>query len=129
MQLLHSTAQALASELNVEFEPERLTSPPYNIELAARYLRKLLDMFGGNIALAVASYNAGPKAVSRWLESGEHLPLDVFVARIPFDETREYVERVLGNLARYAYLSGGDAAVPKLGLEIEKGLRAPADAY
>lgn len=129
MQLLESTAQALANELNVEFEPERLTSPPYNLELATRYLRKLLDMFGGNVALTVASYNAGPKAVSRWLESGEHLPLDVFVARIPYDETREYVERVLGNLARYAYLSGGDAAVPKLALDIQKGLRAPADAY
>jgi soluble lytic murein transglycosylase len=129
MQLLESTAQALATEIGVEFAPERLTSPPYNVELAARYLRKLLDMFGGNVALAAASYNAGPQAVSRWLESGEQLPLDLFVARIPYDETREYVERVVGNLARYAYLSGGNATVPKLALDIEKGLRAPADAY
>jgi soluble lytic murein transglycosylase len=129
MQLMESTAESLAKEIGTEFAPERLTSPPYNLELATRYLRKLLDMFGGNVALAAASYNAGPQAVSRWLESGETLPLDLFVARIPYDETREYVERVVGNMARYAYLSGGDSAVPKLALEIDKGLRAPPDAY
>lgn len=80
-------------------------------------------------ALAAAAYNAGPAAVSRWLETGETLPLDVFVARIPYEETRTYVSRVVGNLARYAYLSGGDGAVPRLELEIAKGLRAEPDAY
>ena len=129
MQLLESTAQSLATELGVEFAPARLASPPYNVELAGRYLRKLLDMFGGNVALTAAAYNAGPQAVARWLASGENLPLDVFVARIPFDETREYVERVTGNFARYAYLAGGESAVPRLAMELEKGLRVPPDAY
>jgi soluble lytic murein transglycosylase len=129
MQLLESTASALATELGIEYSADKLSNPPYNLELSARYLRKLLDMFGGNVALAVAAYNAGPQAVTRWLESAETLELDVFVARIPFDETRGYVERVLGNVARYAYLSGGEAQVPRLELQLEKGLRAPADAY
>jgi soluble lytic murein transglycosylase len=129
MQLLETTAERLTQELEVEFAPKRLVSAPYNVNLAARYLRKLLDMFGGNVALAAAAYNAGPRAVSRWLETGEELPLDVFVARIPYDETRGYVDRVVGNLARYAYLSGGEAAVPRMDLHIPQGLRAPADAY
>ena len=69
------------------------------------------------------------KAVSRWLEKGESLPLDVFVARIPYEETRTYVYRVLGNTARYAYDERGPAALPVVELEIPAGLRAPDDAY
>jgi soluble lytic murein transglycosylase len=89
----------------------------------------VLRRFGGNPLLAAASYNAGPGAVSRWLETGEKLPLDVFVARIPYQETRHYVNLVMGNLAHYAFLDGGEAAVPVLGLELPQGLRVAADDY
>jgi len=129
MQLIPPTAESAAKEIEVPYEPLLLSSPPYNIRVGTYYLHKVLGTFGGNVALAAAAYNAGPAAVSRWLESGEGLPLDVFVARIPYDETRNYVTRVIGNMARYAFLEGGDSAVPKLGLEIPKGLRAPSDAY
>jgi soluble lytic murein transglycosylase len=129
MQLIPPTAENVARELSMDFAPELLTSPPVNIRMGAYYLSKVLGTFGGNVALAAAAYNAGPQAVSRWLESGEDLPLDIWVARIPYSETRGYVNRVLGNVARYAYLTGGEAAVPKLQLELDKGLRASADAY
>jgi hypothetical protein len=59
--------------------------------------------FDGNLTLVAAAYNAGPDAVFRWLNAPEKIGIDAFVARIPFDETRNYVERVLGNLARYQY--------------------------
>jgi len=81
-------------------------------------LKKLLDSFGGNVALAAAAYNAGPAAVRRWLDGAKTLPLDVFVAHIPYAETLEYVERVVGNYARYRYLEDGPAGVPKLTLEL-----------
>jgi len=129
LQLIPPTAQNVAKELELAFEPLLLASPAYNIRLGSFYLSKILGTFGGNVALAAAAYNAGPSAVSRWLETGEKLPLDVFVARIPYDETRGYVSRVVGNHARYAYLSGGDQAVPRLGLEIPPGLRAGEQAY
>jgi soluble lytic murein transglycosylase len=129
LQLIPPTAQNVASELGIGYEPRLLESPPHNIRMGSYYLKKVLTTFGGNVALGAAAYNAGPAAVSRWLESGEKLPLDLFVARIPYSETRHYVARVLGNVARYAYLEGGADAVPKLTLEIDQGLRAPADAY
>lgn len=129
LQLIPPTAKNVAKELELAFEPLLLASPDYNIRLGSFYLSKVLGTFGGNVALAAAAYNAGPSAVSRWLETGEKLPLDVFVGRIPYDETRGYVGRVVGNLARYAYLSGGEAAVPALSLEIPKGLRASREAY
>jgi soluble lytic murein transglycosylase len=93
-------------------------------------LRKLLDTFQGNVPLALASYNAGPFAVSRWLAGGgEALPLDLFVARIPYEETRGYVARVLSNAARYAYLEGGEAAVPVPSLELPRGVQLPENSY
>jgi soluble lytic murein transglycosylase len=61
--------------------------------------------------------------VSRWLVSGEQPPLDLFVARIPYDETRGYVMRVLSNWARYSYLDAGESAVQVPSLELPKDLK------
>lgn len=129
LQLIVPTAKTVAGELGVDFDPLLLQSPPYNIRLGAYYLKKVLDTFGGSVALAAAAYNAGPVRVSHWLASGENLPLDVWVARIPFQETRSYVCHVVGNMARYAYLDGGESAVPSLDLTLPKGLRAGPNAY
>jgi soluble lytic murein transglycosylase len=129
MQLIPPTAERVAQELGKTFEQWELHSPALNIEFGSYYLGKLLKMFGGNLVLATAAYNAGPIAVSRWLKSGEELPLDVFVARIPYTETRNYVARVVGNYARYAYLARGPEAVESLDLSLPRGLRAHADAY
>lgn len=129
MQIIPPTAQRIALELHTTYEPNLMRAPAVNIRYGSFYLKKLLDMFDGRLELAAASYNAGPQAVSRWLEQGEKLPMDLFVARIPYTETRNYVYRVLGNAARYAYLRGGISAIPHVSLEIPRGLRAPEDAY
>ena len=129
MQLIPPTAERVAKELSLPYEQDALRSPAYNVKLGSFYLKKLLDLFAGNFALAAAAYNAGPQAVFRWLENSSDLPLDVFVARIPFEETQGYVERVLGNQARYRYVEAGEAGVPKLALELPRGLKAPADLY
>jgi soluble lytic murein transglycosylase len=129
LQLVPNTASRVAAELGMQALPELLRLPSYNVELGSFYLKKMLATFGGQVALAAAAYNAGPRAVSRWLETGEDLPLDVWVARIPFGETRGYVARVVGNLARYDYLQGGDGAVLPLTLALPKGVRAGAEDY
>lgn len=129
MQLIEPTAQRVSSELKEPYDQAHLGVPRHNLRYGAFYLRRLLDTFGNNVVLATAAYNAGPIAVSHWLETGEHLDLDLFVARIPYGETRGYVERVVENLARYGYLEGGNTSVPELDLKIPSGLRADADAY
>jgi soluble lytic murein transglycosylase len=118
----------VAGEIGVTYRPELLVNPAQNLRMGAHYLERILGRFGGQIALAAAAYNAGPHAVSRWLGSGERLPLDVWVARIPYTETRKYVTRVVGNFARYAYLKDG-GSVPSLDLELPEGLRADASDY
>ena len=99
MQMIPPTAKRVAEELALAYDPTMLKSPPTNIEMGGYYLRRVYDRFGQRVALTAAAYNAGPAALSRWLESGEKLPLDVFVARIPYRETRGYVNRVVGNWA------------------------------
>jgi soluble lytic murein transglycosylase-like protein len=129
MQLMPSTAKSACGELSVDYDPSELTSPDYNLRLGAFYAGKLLKTFEGSVVLAAASYNAGPKAVSHWLASGADHDVDLFVARIPYDETRTYVAKVVGNLARYQWLAGGEAAVAALPLELPVGARCATDAY
>ncbi|HEX3595995.1 MAG TPA: lytic transglycosylase domain-containing protein, partial [Polyangiaceae bacterium] len=129
LQLVPGTAEKVAAEIGRPVDTALLASPSYNVELGAFYVHKVLSTFGGHVALAAAAYNAGPRAVSRWLEAAENLPLDLWVARIPFAETRGYVSRVIGNLARYSYLHGGEEAVPRLALALPKGLRAGPQDY
>jgi soluble lytic murein transglycosylase len=92
-------------------------------------LRKLLGSFEKSLPLAIAAYNAGPSAVGEWLVGATDLDADVWVARIPFDETRSYVARVLGNLARYEWLAGGDVAVLRLPVELPRAVRPSSDLY
>jgi soluble lytic murein transglycosylase len=127
MQLLPGTARELAQRTGAPYEEGSLTRPDRNIDLGARYLAMLLKQWKGNVPLAVASYNAGPRAVSRWLEFAGSTEIDLWVARIPYAETRTYVGRVLGNMARYAHLAGTTPAA--LPLALDTTMRAEGDAF
>jgi soluble lytic murein transglycosylase len=120
MQLLPETARPIADEMSLPHDDARLTSPSYAIRVGARGLRKLLDQFHGDIALAVAAYNGGAESVERWLSRAPGMQLDSFVERIPFKETRDYVAHVMGNLARYGYLARGEAGVPAIDLDLKR---------
>jgi soluble lytic murein transglycosylase len=127
LQILPSTASRLSAELGLPFAANDLTRPANNVRLGAYYLSKLLNAFQGNLPLAVASYNAGPRAVAYWLEHARGLDLELFVARIPYEETRNYVERVVGNYARYQYLQTGDEL--RLALELPRPVADPSSLY
>lgn len=130
MQLMPNTAKRVAEEMSIEIDPTQVWRPDMNIQLGAFYLGKLLKNFEGTPALAAAGYNAGPQAVKNWLtgtKKGDEL--DLWVARIPYRETRHYVQRVLANHARYEWLTGGPEAVTKLSLAIPEGADIGDDAY
>lgn len=120
MQLLPETATTTAKGATLEHDDTKLVVPAQSILLGALYLREMLDKLADNTTLAVAAYNAGPEAIQRWLAHAAKSPetLDVFVEAIPFIETRGYVAKVLGNLARYGYLDRGEAGVPSISLEL-----------
>jgi soluble lytic murein transglycosylase len=115
LQLMPDTARRLASETGQPFEERWLRIPSVNLELGGRYLAKMLRAFDGALPATAAAYNAGPGASRRWINRMK-VDLDLWVALIPYEETRVYVGRVMANFARYAYLAGGEAAVPALDL-------------
>ena len=129
MQLMPPTARKTASRMDLEFSDDQVASPGMNLEIGAHYLGMLMQITKGSVPLAAASYNAGPNAVGRWLERTGDLPLDLWVALIPYRETRKYVWRVVGNWARYRFIELGEAGIPELTLAIPSEIRVPDDAY
>lgn len=100
MQLIPPTASLMAGDSRLRHQLGRLFEPEFNMELGQRYLRHLLlnEGLGGNVAFAAAAYNAGEGALAKWQLRDDPL---LFMATIPYTETREYVERVLYNVAVY----------------------------
>lgn len=107
MQLMPATARQVARDLKIPYELSRLTAEPnFNLRLGSSYLQAQLAAFGGSYVLAVAAYNAGPHRVTKWLkERGDPRDPDIdmidWIERIPFAETRNYVQRVLEALYVY----------------------------
>lgn len=127
MQIIPSTATRIGEEIGSPYDPQLMNAPAINVKFGVYYLAKLVDMFGGRPELAAAAYNAGPRALSGWLQSLAVLPADLFIASIPYEETRTYVYRVMSNYARYAYLAG--ERLPDVPLQLPTGLSAPSNAY
>lgn len=91
MQLMPPTARELARQLHTSAD---MDNPEVSIRLGTFYFRNLIDMFGGAVPLAIASYNAGVGNVMRWRRAAPHKPIDEFLESMPFAETRNYVKRV-----------------------------------
>ncbi len=117
MQLMPATAQAVARKLDGGMVNLAALSsdPAYNMRLGTAFLGGLLDQYHGAVPYAVAGYNAGPGRVADWLAAngdpvgaGATAGLDIvdWIELIPFNETRNYVQRVTENLVIYRALAG-----------------------
>jgi soluble lytic murein transglycosylase len=118
MQLLPSTAASTARRAGVEFDYARLlVDPAFNTQLGAAFLGQVLEDEGGSDALAFAAYNAGGGRVAQWIAAhGDprigSADLVDWIERIPYDETRDYVERVSENLGVYRQRIADDPPAP-----------------
>src|SRR5690606_32662186 len=97
-------------------------SPDYNYTLGSYYLARLLSAYNGSYVMAIAAYNAGPGNVSKWSRQfgtpGNTVASAVdWIEKIPFSETRNYVQRVLENVQVYRHLE--DSGTP---LKLEEDL-------
>ena len=107
LQILPGTAREMAQRIGVAFTEERLIDDPeYNALLGGAYLGSMIDRYDGSYVLALAAFNAGPGRADRWIETYGDPRSDAvdaidWIERIPFDETRSYVQRVLENLQVY----------------------------
>ncbi len=114
MQIIPPTAEQIARALEFEdFHPGLLNDPSINVRFGAWYLRALLDTYRGHPLLALGGYNAGPVAMTRWVEARSGLHTDEFIEEIPYTETCGYVKRIVSNLSHYHALYGGVFALPE----------------
>ena len=104
MQVMPATARYVAKKINLPWDnPALISDPVTNLKLGTAYLKMVLDDLGGSQAMAAAAYNAGPGRPRRWRE-GPTLETAIWAENIPFNETRDYVKKVLSNAAVYATL-------------------------
>ncbi len=107
MQLMPETAKHIAAAVKMKYELPRLISDPsYNVTLGSAFLAQLLSGYDGSYVLSLAAYNAGPGRVSEWIKDfGDPRDKDVdpidWVERIPFTETRQYVQKILESTQLY----------------------------
>ncbi|MEQ1704732.1 MAG: lytic transglycosylase domain-containing protein [Rickettsiales bacterium] len=109
MQLLPSTAKEVAKKSDMEYFPNKLHDPEYNMILGSLYLQRMIDNYDGSLIMAIAAYNAGPGNVYKWVKKSGKPQRTIdgavnWIENIPFSETRNYVQRVLENLQIYRHM-------------------------
>ena len=106
MQLLPDTAQHVAKKNDLPYTSSSLDHPGENIILGTSYLGQIIRGFDGSYILGIASYNAGPGSVRKWIGQRGTPPKNLsgalnWIESIPYGETRNYVMRVMENLQMY----------------------------
>ena len=106
MQLMPATAQWVAKKLGLkDWRWSQVTEVDTNVSLGTWYLRHVLDTLDGQPVLASAAYNAGPGRARAW-RSGTAIEGAIYAETIPFNETRDYVQKVMANATYYAHTLG-----------------------
>jgi soluble lytic murein transglycosylase len=119
MQLLPSTARIVARRARLtQPSASDLADPNINIRLGSYHLAWLIERYQGQTPLAIAAYNAGEHRVDRWISESSDMPMDVWIERIPFRETRNYVKNVLA--FRHVYGTKLNTPTPTLGVHEQR---------
>ncbi len=110
MQVMPATARWTARKIGLTgFTPDQITDRDTNIAIGTGYLKLVLDDFAGSMALAAAAYNAGPGRPRSWRgqPGAPTLEAAIWAENVPFNETRDYVKKVLSNTTNYAAILSG----------------------
>ncbi|HEX9160541.1 MAG TPA: lytic transglycosylase domain-containing protein [Thermoanaerobaculia bacterium] len=118
LQFIITTAREIGQAVGLlNVTPEDLYDPRVIINLGAKYLSELMKQFGGNRYMTAAAYNAGPRQVALWSRLAPSAGDDWFLSAINFDETKNYVRKVMNSYRRYGEIYGN--AGPQGGLRAE----------
>ncbi|GAO26300.1 lytic transglycosylase [Alicycliphilus sp. B1] len=123
MQVMPATARWTARKIGLTgFTPQQINDRDTNITIGTAYLKLALDDFDGSMPLAAAAYNAGPGRPRNW-RNGPVLDAAIWAENVPFNETRDYVKKVLANTVNYAAILTGQPQ----SLKSRLGLVGPRD--
>jgi soluble lytic murein transglycosylase len=127
MQVMTVTAEHVCKDYKITCELDRLLpDATYNAQIATAYIGDRMREFGGSYALTLSGYNAGPGRTREWIRTfgdprdANMDPID-WIERIPFQETREYVAKVLSNIQIYRARLGNEAGALQLDLDLQRG--------
>jgi soluble lytic murein transglycosylase len=113
MQLMPATARWVAKKIGLaDYHPSRVAEMDTNVTLGTRYLKMVLESLDNQPVLASAAYNAGPARARKW-RADRPLEGAIYAETIPFNETRDYVKKVMSNAVYYALLFGNPAQSPQ----------------
>lgn len=104
MQVMPNTAKWVARKIGLtDYHPSKMAEMDTNVTLGTHYLKMVFNSLDNHPVLACAAYNAGPGRARRW-QASRPLEGAIYVETIPFDETRDYVKKVMTNSVYYALL-------------------------
>ena len=129
MQVMPATAKWTAKKIGMtNFQPHQINDHEINVAIGTGYLKLVLDDFDGSLPLAAAAYNAGPSRSRNW-RKGPLLEAAIWAENIPFNETRDYVKKVLSNTTNYAAIITGQpqSLKARLGTVGPRNAQAPAE--
>jgi soluble lytic murein transglycosylase len=133
LQVMPVTAQHVCRDYKIKCDiPRLMKDPVYNTMMGSAYISDRMDEFSGSYVLTLAGYNAGPGRAREWIkEFGDPRdqkvdPID-WIHRIPFEETREYVQKVLSNIQIYRARLGDEANAVRLNSDLRRSSAAAAD--
>jgi len=132
LQVMPITARHICRDYKIRCDiPRLMKDAAYNTMMGSAYISDRMDEFSGSYVLAIAGYNAGPGRAREWMrEFGDPRdpridPID-WIHRIPFQETREYVQKVLSNIQIYRARLGEEADAVRLNADLRRIVAAPA---
>ncbi len=114
MQLMPATAKLVSKNIGVTYNKDSLQKDSnYNVKLGTYYINSLLDDYDGVYPFAIAAYNAGPNRVKLWIKkygdpNRKEISFVDWIELIRFEETRNYVQRVIENINVYKFLLNGN---------------------
>ena len=132
LQVMPVTAKHVCHDYKLKCDiPRLMKDPAYNTMLGSAYISDRMDEFTGSYVLTLAGYNAGPGRAREWIKEfgdprdGKVDPID-WIHRIPFEETREYVQKVLSNIQVYRARLGEQETALRLNADLKRISAAPA---
>jgi soluble lytic murein transglycosylase len=134
LQVMPITARHVCRDYKIKCDiPRLMKDPVYNTMMGSAYISDRMDEFSGSYVLTLAGYNAGPGRAREWIKEfgdprdGTVDPID-WIHRIPFEETRDYVQKVLSNIQIYRARLGEEANAVRLKADLKRAVRAASTA-
>jgi len=126
LQVMPVTARHVCRDYKIKCDiPRLMQDPVYNTMMGSAYISDRMDEFSGSYVLTLAGYNAGPGRAREWIKEfgdprdGKVDPID-WIHRIPFEETRDYVQKVLSNIQIYRARLGEEATAMRLNADLRR---------